>query len=386
MTRSQKGWTTPADLAAKVRRRWDSGALLSAYGRGEPFEVLDLPVRGPTAREVGAELGRVQDWAAALESGRTHRGRVCFGLAYKEIGGREVGRNRIPARAVVAQYAEAWTLLGAEAEVAAYDEVLGLVADRPTVREWVLDHPLMSLRIGADWPPVLAAFDWLGSPDSRGRFLREISAPGVDTKFVERHRGVLAALLSVPTNAEEFSTALGLAAKPPMLRMRFDEGFAGLPRSMSEASFRLCEIAPLRVGVQRALIVENETTYLSVPVPAEGVVIFGEGFRVNRAGSLAWLRGAPVSYWGDLDTHGFAILDRLRAWLPQTESLLMDAETLTAHRDRWVTEPSPTAARLERLTAAEQEVYADLVADRYAERVRLEQERIDWAWVTDRMA
>jgi hypothetical protein len=130
--------------------------------------------------------------------------------------------------------------------------------------------------------------------------------------------------------------------------------------------------------------VENEITYLSVPVPAEGVVIFGEGFRVSRAGSLTWLRDVAVRYWGDLDTHGFAILHQLRAWLPQTESLLMDSETLLSHRDRWVPEPSPTSAALDRLTEAEHVVYDDLVTDRHAERVRLEQERIDWAWAMSR--
>jgi len=51
-----------------------------------------------------------------------------------------------------------------------------------------------------------------------------------------------------------------------------------------------------------------------------------------------------VHYWGDLDTHGFAILNQLRAWLPQTRSFLMDRQTLVEHRDRWGREPAPTAA------------------------------------------
>jgi hypothetical protein len=100
---------------------------------------------------------------------------------------------------------------------------------------------------------------------------------------------------------------------------------------------------------------------------------------------LPWLRAAPVHYWGDLDTHGFAILDRLRAWLPQTASFLMDRETLLAHRDRWVPEPTPTAATLTRLDTAEAALYDDLVSDRLAESLRLEQERIGWAWARDRL-
>ena len=62
----------------------------------------------------------------------------------------------------------------------------------------------------------------------------------------------------------------------------------------------------------------------------------------------------------------------------------MDEQTLLQHRERWVAEPSPTTADLTRLTAAERGVYEDLVTDRYGDRVRLEQERVDWAWVSER--
>jgi hypothetical protein len=115
------------------------------------------------------------------------------------------------------------------------------------------------------------------------------------------------------------------------------------------------------------------------------VVIWGRGFDVARLGRWAALQEAAVHYWGDLDTHGFAILHRLRIHLPQTRSFLMDSETLHAHRDRWGRESSPTSASLDLLTAGEAAVYDDLVSDRFGEQVRLEQERVNWAWTLDRL-
>lgn len=70
-------------------------------------------------------------------------------------------------------------------------------------------------------------------------------------------------------------------------------------------------------------------------------------------GCRPWLTDADVAYRGDLDTHGSAILDRLRAWLPQTRSVLMDRETLFAHRDHWVAEDRPARSRLTRFTSDE---------------------------------
>ena len=160
----------------------------------------------------------------------------------------------------------------------------------------------------------------------------------------------------------------------------------GLPHELSEASFRVDELSAMHIRPERALIVENEITYLSVPVPAHGVVLWGRGYDVDRAASLSWLADVPVLYWGDLDTHGFGILNRLRIWLPHAASVLMDRDTLLEHRERWVTEPTPTNAALPRLTAAEQSVYEDLVTDRFGHAVRLEQERIDWKWALERLA
>jgi len=57
-------------------------------------------------------------------------------------------------------------------------------------------------------------------------------------------------------------------------------------------------------------------------------------------------------------------------------SILMDQQTLLAHPRQWVTEPSPTNRPLQSLTAPEEALYRDLIEDRYALAVRLEQERV----------
>lgn len=134
------------------------------------------------------------------------------------------------------------------------------------------------------------------------------------------------------------------------------------------------------------MVVENEVTYLSVDVPDGGVVIWGKGFEVDRVGRLAWLAGVVITYWGDLGTHGFAILDRLRAWLSQTHSVPMDRENLLAHRERWVIEERPARSALPRLSADEAELYGNLVSDVLGVKVRLEQERIDWGWAQARLS
>lgn len=376
-------WSAPEDIAAKVRRRWDDGALLRGHADGEPFEPIEVPLRGPKPAQVGDDVAAARQWVAALDAGRRDDRR--YSLVWQEVGGRAIGRNRLPVRAVVSTPEQAWALLGVTTAVQRFDQILLLAQHHPRVREWIVDYPHRALDLAPELPELIAAYGWLDSHRGSQRYLREISAPGVDTKFAERHRSVLAAMLGVSSTASGFLAGLGLRAKTGMVRLRPAPSL-GLPAPLTELAVRAEELAQLSVNPQTALIVENEISYLSVDVPDDGVVIWGKGFDVDRAGRLPWLAGADVRYWGDIDTHGFAILDRLRAWIPEARSVLMDRETLLAHRDRWGTEDRPTAAALIRLTADERDLYYDLVTDRLGERVRLEQERIDWQWVRRRLA
>lgn len=115
---------------------------------------------------------------------------------------------------------------------------------------------------------------------------------------------------------------------------------AGGYRGFSELSVRVGEFTSAPEGVRRAYVIENEITYLAFPVPGGAMVIFGGGYAVPVLGPLSWLAGLDVSYWGDIDTHGFAILSRLRHHLPHARSMLMDRATLLDHRDQWTTESS----------------------------------------------
>jgi hypothetical protein len=127
--------------------------------------------------------------------------------------------------------------------------------------------------------------------------------------------------------------------------------------------------------------VENDISYLALPDRPETVAIFGSGFALGSVAGLEWLPGKIITYWGDIDTYGFVILNRLRARYPQVQSILMEAATLLAHPHQWVVEEKPTNIELPHLTESESALYRDLIEDRYGHHVRLEQERISFARV-----
>jgi hypothetical protein len=123
------------------------------------------------------------------------------------------------------------------------------------------------------------------------------------------------------------------------------------------------------------LVLENKTSFLTAPAAPERLVLWGAGYGVDELlGALPWRDQVAVRYWGDNDTHGSAMLARVRTVAPHTASVLMDADTLLAHRPYWSTERTPRADPLRTLTEAEQALYAALRDGEHGPAVRLEQE------------
>lgn len=129
-------------------------------------------------------------------------------------------------------------------------------------------------------------------------------------------------------------------------------------------------------------VTENEINFLAFPALDDALVVFGAGYGFDAMADAEWLARCELSYWGDIDTHGFAILDQLRARHPHAVSLLMDRATLLAHRPQWTAEPQPVLHDLSRLDPAEAALYDELRWLRLATTpIRLEQERIGFGCV-----
>ena len=380
-----RSWTRPAEVRAWLGKKWQSGALLTAFAEGMDWEPLSVPLRGPVAGEIAERLAEVQEWAA--EWGRAGRGPLR--VEYKKVGGRQVGSNMIPARAWIDGYDHVWELLGVRAEVRRFSSLVQATAEScPRLVPWVTRRPMQLLRLADRWDKLLATVRWIDERQSPGMYLRQLDLPGVDTKFIERHRGVLAELLDlqlapdrIDADAADFAGRYRFRRKPGYVRFRWP-GLCGF----SELSVRTDEFAAPPSGASRAYVVENEITYLAFPLPGDAVVIFGGGYAVDVLEPLGWLTDLDLVYWGDIDTHGFAILNRLRHRFGHARSMLMDRATLLEHRGQWVTEPRPTAAALDLLDAEETELYRDLVEGALGPSVRLEQERIRFAAIEQALA
>ena len=229
---------------------------------------------------------------------------------------------------------------------------------------------------------------WLvDNPDSK-LYPRQLPIPRLDSKWLEKRRSLVMRLLSVIQNRQDegsdFYRQCGLTPLPNLVRVRLlSPELRRLAGGLSDITAPLDELVNLSIKPRCVAIVENQQTALAFGELSGTVLVMGLGYAVEVLAQIPWLSSVPCIYWGDLDTHGFAILNRARGYLPQIVSCLMDEDTLLMHRELWVEEPSQHAANeLPNLTPTEQNLYQGLKSQRWGINVRLEQERIYWpaAW------
>jgi hypothetical protein len=267
----------------------------------------------------------------------------------------------------------------------------------PALLPWLAKQPLQALALHAEWPRLLAVVAWLVAHPRPGIYLRQMDVPGVHSKFIEAHRGVLTELLDLAlpadavntdkTGVSQFPARYGFLQKPTRIRLRVLDPAMAVVHGVQcpDLTLDADSFSRLSIDVQRVFITENETNFLAFPPVRHAIVIFGAGYGWDALARSHWLMHCPIHYWGDIDTHGFGILNQLRSHFDHVVSFLMDRATLDAHAAIWGSEDKPLCIDLHRLTPEERALYDDLRDNRIRTGLRLEQEHIGFHWLMHRL-
>lgn len=397
-------WTTPADLRAQVQKLWDRGELLRPSVQGQAISPLRLRLTVPSSTDLTERFDAVRAWMAALGCNAQPGEVLRYRIVLREFRHRVLGACAMPDEAWLDSLNDALALIGKQKEAKRFTTLVQQTREQqPVLLPWLEKRPLNALALAQDWPHLLAVVAWLQAHPRPGIYLRQVDLPGVDSKFIEAHRGVLIELLDLAlpqdamdanaTGVGQFCQRYGFKDKPLRIRFRLlDASVAvwarGVLPSGAEQDITLtqADFARLALPVERVFFTENEVNFLAFPPMPGSLVVFGAGYGFEMLAGARWLQGCRLYYWGDIDTHGFAILNQLRARLPQVQSLLMDRATLLAHQSQWGEEPQPVLHDLPRLEVGEAALLDDLRSHRLGVRVRLEQERLGFEWVKAALA
>lgn len=378
-------WTTLSDIREQLAKRWRKGELLRAAHQPETLFPLRLPLKKPGPGELVDQFDAARNWINQWQTAANQD----LELEWQTVNNRQLGRNSLPVAVMLPTLEAALRQIGQLNAARQYQSLTEEISRRfPKLADWCQQKPLTLLAQQHEWQTWLAILTWMVQNPRPGIYIRQLEIPGVHTKFIEHNRSLLSELLdrilpehvidTSASGARQFEQRYGFLRKPARLRLRFLDkahDIAGL----RDIEVPVSQFQTLSLSVDTVYIVENDVTALAFPDTPSAIVVFGQGYGIGKQlANASWLKEKNVLYWGDIDTHGFRILNQLRDTLPHSRSLLMDAATLRAHQHLWGIEPSPHIGELPNLTEHEQAVYQMLSTLESGKNLRLEQEQISF--------
>lgn len=377
----------PEDVQKALKRRFNSKhrEWLEESDNPESKKTsvwpLEITLGAPTESQAQKQLEGVRAWVATWQSWHG-----VGSISWNERRWRTLGTQRVPEKLVLNNATEVAYWAG---ETERWDRALQRFKEL-TERWQRLANKLaryfnvLADYSDADYRRLVDMVAWFEKNPASNLYPRQLPVSGLDSKWLEKRRGLLADLVDVVrgefSSEGDFYERCGLKAPPQLIRLRMlDSNLRQQVSGLGDISAPWEQLANLNLPVRNVFIVENLQTGLAFEDILGSVVIMQLGYGVDVLGRLPWVAKARCVYWGDLDTHGFAILNRARNYLPELKSVLMDEETLHRYQDLWVEEKDQHGAEtLPLLTDSEQALYQALKSNAWGQNIRLEQERIAW--------
>lgn len=387
---------TSAEITKKAGAHWNSRRFLKAELAGEPFFPLRIAFRTPSGAELLRNFKGIGAWIKQLRQNSRERIGYGYTIEWVEVNHRTLGMQQLPGRIVIPSREDFLRLIGREKDYLRFQQDLELIVEgQPLLRGFLHRHPGKVLTNAGAWPRLLAVVGFFRQNPAPNLYIRELEIPGVDSKFIEQHRGIISELLEqvLPESAIKggvkglgrhgFERRYGLKYDQPLIRFRLLDHDLQPMAGLDDITVPIDRFAGLRFACTRVVITENKMNGLAFPAMAKSLVVFGLGYGIGQLAEVPWLHHPDlrIYYWGDIDTHGFTILSRLRAIFPSTRSLLMDEQTLKHYQHLWGVEPEPYLEDLDNLSIAEQKVFDALRTRAHGGHIRLEQERIAYSEV-----
>jgi len=385
-------------IRTRAQKLWASGQALHAWLKNEPLFPYPIPFRKPSAQEWLDRYAEIRAQVEQLEAASKVRHGAGYTVVFKDIAHQKLGRLRVPERIVFEAVEDVAVYIGESPTLERFKELARILRMRePRLLDWLAEQPLSALEHESVLPRLLTVVAHLQAHPKPMRYARELGIPGVDSKFIEENQALLCDWLNrlLPIEAMDvsvrglsdhgFERRFGLRYEEPLIRFRWLDPQSALASRITDATVPMSQFVAYSPACSRVFVTENKISFLTFPECGNSLVVFGGGYAIDRLGNVPWLMDKTLHYWGDIDTHGFAILNRLRTYWPSARSFLMDRDSLMVNRELWSEEPEEGRCLhdLVELKDDERELYDDLRFDRLGVRVRLEQERIQHARVLE---
>jgi len=379
---------SPKNLKQSTLKIWQRGDFYRSWLQNISYFPLQIPIKNISAKNLLANFSELQDAIYILRQDSKKHG---YEIVDKVITHRQIGEQTIPAAITFKTETVFLNYLAKSTDFNQF-KILAqqTIQQHVLLEDWIIRYPFKLMKYAEVWTKLLQVCEYFTHNPQPSCYIRQLDIKGVDSKFIEQHKGILNELLTeilmeadydknvTGLNNHGFERRYGLLYDQPLIRLRILDTDLAI-QGLTDLTLTVDEFKNFNIAVETIFIAENKVNGLAFPDYPKAIVIFGLGYGVNLLADAKCLQHSNLYYWGDIDTHGFAILSRLRQYYPQLKSMLMDQQTLDQFMELTVYESLEKSEQrtLTLLSNEENRLYQEL----QNKLLRLEQERISFVFL-----
>ncbi len=304
---------------------------------------------------------------------------------------RDAGTQDIPNSVFFESEKDYLSFLNKEQEVNQFKKDFKLILTKyPELKSWIERFPIKIINSAGLWHDILKVCDYFYLNPKPNLYIRELPIQ-VHTKFIENNEAIIRELLDILISNEinslefDFKKRFNLKYDQFLIRVKvLDKNILlknNLNNSFLDFSLPLDLFEKLNLNVDKVFIVENKMNFLTFPNIENSIIISGSGNGVNILKNSSWLNEKQIYYWGDIDSHGFAILSSFKKYFSNIKSLFMDFKTYDTFKEFEVKGEKTVQETFSNLTDEELKVFNYV----HSNNLRLEQERISQEYIINNL-
>lgn len=375
---------TPKEIQEQCLKWWKE-VLLSSIDSVRYFPKDISRIGKVSSKDILNKLSEYKHSIELLKKNSKADKKFGYSLIIEDRQFDKIGKQPIPEKISIDSIEDYLKVTGKEREYQIFLRNYSLIQNElPLLIEWIKVNPTRLIEHDT-WLDTLKVCKYFLTTPKPQLYIRQLPID-VHTKYIWDNKVIVQSLLEflIPEhiNKEEtkFELRFNLKYSEHLIRIRFLDNTLSPLDNATDISLTVSEFNDFHSHCDNIFIAENLINFLTLPYLTKTISIWsGGGFNVSHLKDIAWLKSKQFYYWGDIDSHGFQILNQFRTYFPNTIAVMMDEETLSSFTSS--SGQPATNQNLQQLSKSELKLYNHLREN----NIRLEQEKITQTFAEERI-
>jgi hypothetical protein len=375
---------TPKEIQEQCLKWWKDVLLSSIDSVGYfPKDISRIGKVG--SKDILNKLSNYKQSIELLSNNSKAVKKIGYTLFTEERQFDKIGKQPVPQKISIDSIEDYLRVAGKEKEYQIFLRNYSLIQNElPLLIEWIKVSPTRLIEHDT-WLDTLKVCKYFLTTPKPDLYIRQLPID-IHTKYIWDNKVIVQSLLEflipehINKDEQKFELRFNLKYSEHLIRIRFLDKTLSPLDNVTDISLTVSDFSDFHSDCDNIFVAENLMNFLTLPFLTKTIAVWsGGGFNVSHLKDIAWLKSKQFYYWGDIDAHGFQILNQFRTYFPNTIAVMMDEETLSSFTSS--SGQPATNQNLQRLSESELKLYNHLRQN----NIRLEQEKITQTFAEERI-